>query len=370
MSLTAEHYMARALELARRGEGRTRPNPAVGAVLVRDGRIVGEGFHPAAGQPHAEIFALREAGEAARGADLYVTLEPCNHQGRTGPCTEAILAAGVARVVVGTEDPNPRVAGCGLRRLAAAGIAVQSGVLAAECRRLIAPFAKHIVSGLPFITLKSAVTLDGKTATSRGDSQWISGPASREWVHRLRDRVDAIMVGIGTVLRDDPRLTTRLPEGGRDPLRVVVDSRLRLPEQAALLQLDSAAQTLVATTAQAAPDQVDRLRRAGAEILVVAERAGRVDLTALARLLGERGLQHVLLEGGAGLNAGCWEAGLVDRLMLFVAPKVVGGADGFGIFAGRGVERLAEARGVREMRVQQVGDDLLIEAEVQTCSQD
>jgi diaminohydroxyphosphoribosylaminopyrimidine deaminase/5-amino-6-(5-phosphoribosylamino)uracil reductase len=363
---TAVEYMERALALARRAEGRTRPNPAVGAVVVAAGRVVGEGFHPAAGEPHAEIFALRQAGDLAWGADLYVTLEPCSHHGRTGPCAEAVIAAGVSRVWVGVEDPNPRVSGRGIARLRAAGIEVVVGVCEADCRRLIAPFARHVTSGLPHVTLKTAVTLDGKTATASGDSQWISGAASRLHVHRLRDRVDAILVGSGTVLRDDPRLTTRLAEGGRNPLRVVVDGQLRIGERARVLDTAEAA-TLVATTSRAPVDKLERLRRRGAEVTVLDGLDGRVDLPGLLRLLGDRGVQSLLLEGGGGLNGVFLRQGLIDRMLVFVAPKVVGGNDGYGIFSGHGVSRLAEAPTLVDVRCTRFEDDMLIEGEVPRC---
>ncbi len=369
MPLCEERYMLQALELGRRAEGRTGPNPAVGAVIVNAGTVVGEGFHPEAGQPHAEIFALQQAGERALGADLYVTLEPCSHQGRTGPCTEAIIAAGIARVFVGTEDPNPRVAGSGIRRLREAGISVEVGLCKGECRHLIAPFAKHITTGRPFVILKSAITLDGQSATATGDSQWISNRSSRQQVHRLRDRVDAIMVGIGTVLKDDPQLTTRIV-GGRDPLRVVVDSHLRTPPSATLLHLDSPAETLIAHIADVDLASHRRLAAAGAVLLEVAERNGRVDLQDLLIKLGERGVQSLLVEGGAHLNTGFFEAGLIDRMLVFVAPKLLGGCGGFGIFAGQGVSRLADALPLGEIRIQRFGDDVLIEGEVQRCSPD
>ena len=358
--------MRRALELAARAEGRTRPNPAVGAVVVADQKIVGEGYHPAAGEPHAEVFALKAAAGRTAGADLYVTLEPCSHQGRTGPCTEAIIAAGIARVYVGTQDPNPQVAGSGIRRLQQAGIQVEVGLCEKDCRRLIAPFAKHITTGLPFVILKSAVTLDGQTATSTGDSQWISNTQSREEVHRLRDRVDAIMVGVGTVLNDDPRLTTRLP-GGRDALRIVVDSHLRTPSQAALLHLESAAKTLIAHLATVPEDRCSQLTSDGAVLLQAAEKEGRVDLHDLLVQLGKRGVQSILLEGGAQLNAAFLKEGLIDRMMIFVAPKIIGGNGGYGIFAGQGVSCLADASQLQDIRINRFGDDVLIEGEMKRC---
>ena len=368
MRLT-EDYMALALELGRRAEGRTRPNPPVGSVLVRDKAIVGEGFHPEAGQPHAEIFALRQAGEKARGADLYVTLEPCSHQGRTGPCAEAVITAGIGRVFIGTQDPNPLVAGRGIAALQAAGIPVEVGILEPECRRLIAPFAKHVTTGLPFVILKSAMTLDGKTATSSGDSQWISGPESREHVHRLRDRVDAVMVGIGTVLNDNPRLTTRLPDGGRDPLRIVVDSGLRIPEEAAALSVSPEAGALIVTTHAAPEDKVARLLERGVQVLRVDDRDGRVDPACLMAELGARGIQSVLLEGGSELGSSLMQAGLIDRVMIFVAPVLIGGDDGKGLFAGRGAAFISDARRLSDVRVRRFGDDVLIEGEVEKCSQ-
>ncbi len=358
--------MRRALELGARAEGRTRPNPAVGALVVADSGIVGEGFHPAAGQPHAEIFALQSAGAQAVGADLYVTLEPCSHQGRTGPCTEAIIAAGIKRVFVGIQDPNPQVAGAGIHRLRAAGVQVEVGFCEADCRRLIAPFAKHVTTGLPFVILKSAVTLDGQTATASGDSQWISNSQSREEVHRLRDRVDAIMVGVGTVLKDDPKLTTRLP-GGHDALRVVVDSNLRTPPGAALLHLDSPSDTLLAHIATVSGERRQRLAAQGAVLLETAEREGRVDLQDLLAQLGRRGVQSILLEGGAQLNASFLKADLIDRMMVFVAPKVVGGSGGYGIFAGEGVRRLTDSTQLVDIRLSRFGDDVCIEGEVKRC---
>jgi diaminohydroxyphosphoribosylaminopyrimidine deaminase/5-amino-6-(5-phosphoribosylamino)uracil reductase len=368
MTATHERFMQQALALARLGEGRTRPNPPVGALVVRDGAVLGEGFHPRAGEPHAEIFALRQAGTAARGADLYVTLEPCCHQGRTGPCTEAILDAGIRRVFVGTLDPNPRVAGGGIERLRAAGVEVHPGLHEPACRRLIAPFAKHVTTGLPWVLLKAAATLDGRTATAGGDSKWISSPESRLLVHRLRDRLDAVMVGIGTVLRDDPLLTTRLPEEGRDPVRVVVDTDLRLPEEATLLRSGSPAGTIVATGPSAPAEKAARLERRGVRILRCAAPEGGVDLPELMRRLGTEGIQSILLEGGATLNGAALRAGIVDRVMFFLAPMLLGGGDAPGIFSGPGPQRLAGALRLQGVEVSRSGDDILVEGEVAGCS--
>ena len=362
--------MGRAIELARCGEGRTAPNPPVGAVLVRSGAIVGEGYHPAAGEPHAEIFALRAAGELARGADLYVTLEPCCHYGRTGPCTEALIAAGVRRVFYGTVDPHPRVAGEGLARLRSAGLEVQEGPLIDACRRLIAPFAKQVDTGRPFVILKAAMTLDAQLATAAGESQWITCPASREQVHRLRDRVDGILTGAGTVVADNPRLTTRLPEGGRNPARIVLDGRLRTEPQAAVYAAAATGRRLLLTAEDADPARLTPFRSQGVEIVPVPCREGQLDLGVVMDRLGALGLQTVLVEAGGTLNRALLRAGLVDRLLLFVAPLLFGGSDGQPLFAGDGAARLSEALHLADLRVSRVGTDLLLEGELSRCSPD
>jgi len=359
-----ERYMRRALDLARRALGRTAPNPAVGAVVVLDGVIVGEGFHPAAGEPHAEIFALRQAGKAAKRATLYVTLEPCCHRGRTGPCATAVIAAGIVRLVAGCRDPNPRVAGGGFAQLQAAGIEVVSGILEDECRRLIAPFAKHIRTGLPYVTLKAGMTIDGAVATASGESQWITGAESRAAVHHLRNTHDAIMVGIGTVLADNPRLTTRLPQGeGKNPLRIVVDSTLRTPSSAALLAAEG--KTLILTSAAASAVDIERLQREQVEILRVAGNPGAIDLADAMRQLGARGIQSILLEGGGRLHHGALHAGIVDRLCLFVAPLLLGG-HGLPAFSGPGVSHLKDAFRLQHLYVERYGDDLLLHGELES----
>ena len=359
-----ERYMRRALELARQAEGRTAPNPAVGAVIVRDNIIVGEGFHPAAGEPHAEIFALRQAGTAAQGATLYVTLEPCCHRGRTGPCATAVIAAGIFRVVAGCRDPNPQVAGGGFAQLQAAGIKVVSEILESECQRLIAPFAKHIRTGRPYVTLKAGMTIDGAVATARGESQWITGAESRAAVHHLRNTHDAIMVGIGTVLADNPRLTTRLAQGdGKYSLRIVVDSTLRTPSSAALLT--QAGSTLILTSAAARDADAERLRSEQVEILRVAGHPGAIDLVDAMRQLGARGIQSILLEGGGRLHHGALHAGIVDRLCVFVAPLLLGGS-GLPVFCGPGVSNLKDAFRLRQLHVERYGDDLLLHGELES----
>lgn len=358
MSQQHPKMMRLALAQARRGVGKTAPNPAVGCVIVRDGVVVGRGWHKKAGTPHAEVHALRDAGEKAAGSDAYVTLEPCSHYGKTPPCAKALVEARVARVFVGMVDPNPIVAGKGIEMLRAAGIEVQVGILEEQCRELNRPFIKWIQTRLPYVILKSAVTLDGKTATASGDSKWITGDAARREVHRLRGRVDAIMVGVGTVVKDDPLLTCRLP-GGKDPLRVVVDSTLRVPLHAAVLGVSSEAGTVIATCSQD-PSRKQAVAAHGAELLICKENGGCVDLTDLFARLGERGVQSVLLEGGSHVAGAALRAGLVDRCMIYIAPKLVGGA-GTGLFAGEGVQLMGDAIRLEAMTIRRVGVDLLVE---------
>lgn len=353
--------MRRALELAERGLGRTSPNPAVGAVVARDGAIVGEGYHRRAGQPHAERIALANAGESARGADIYVTLEPCCHHGRTPPCTDAIIEAGIKCVFYAMEDPDPRCAGGGDAALRAAGIEVAGGILRDESRKLLAGYIHHRLTGRPLVTVKLAMSLDGRIATRTGDSQWISGEASRRIVHQMRDRCDAVMVGVGTVIADDPALTTRGVPDGRDALRVIVDTRARTPADAQVVRGTSDEGCLIACTDAANPDRVCLLRDAGAEVLVLPQRERHVDLAALMDALGERGALNVLMEGGGGLVAGALEADVVDRMMLFYAPLIIGGRDAVPGVAGVGAECVANARRLRDVTVRRVGNDLLVE---------
>lgn len=357
-----EELMALAIRLARRADGRTNPNPRVGAVVVRGGRIIGKGYHHRAGAPHAEVLALREAGGRARGSTLYVTLEPCVHQGRTGPCTEEILDAGVKRVVVGMRDPNPQVNGKGVARLRRKGIAVELGVRSEACRRLNEDYAKLITSGLPFVVWKAAASIDGKLATRSGESRWITGESSRLLVHRLRATSNAIVVGAGTVLADDPLLTSRIGRGpARNPLRVVVDSRLRIPAQARVCQVDSSTRTLVATTKAAPARKVLKMERKGIEILVLPGRGGKVNLAILLQALGKRGIMNVLLEGGPELAASFLREGLIDKMCIFLAPKLIGGKEAPGLLGGAGIFRIRQALPVREMSVRRIGEDLLIE---------
>jgi diaminohydroxyphosphoribosylaminopyrimidine deaminase/5-amino-6-(5-phosphoribosylamino)uracil reductase len=359
--LTDEYYLRRTFELAARARGRTSPNPLVGAVIVRDGQVVGEGFHRQAGLPHAEIEALKAAGEAARGATLYVNLEPCCHTGRTGPCTEAIIAAGIKRVVAAMPDPNPLVAGKGFTRLREAGIEVTTGLLEKEARALNEAFVKYITTRRPFVILKTAMSLDGKIATVTGESKWITGPEARRYVHELRDSCDAILAGIGTVLKDDPSLTTRLPEGGRDPVRVILDSRARTPLTARVLTQESTAPTLIAVTEMAPGERVAALREAGAEVLVCGP-GPAVDLGLLLSALGEREITSLLVEGGSTVNASFLLQGLVDKIVWFIAPLIIGGHGAISPVGGTGIRHLARAIRLKEMNLRQFGSDLCIEA--------
>ncbi len=357
-------FMHLALQLAKLAEGRTTPNPLVGAVIVKEGRVVGQGWHRKAGTAHAEIHALRQAGDLARGADIYVTLEPCSHQGRTGPCAQALAEAGVKRVFVAMLDPNPLVAGKGVAYLRQAGIEVVEGILAAEAARQNIVFLKWISTGLPFVSLKTAMSLDGKVAAKTGHSQWITGSAARERVHHLRDCHDAILTGIGTVLKDDPQLTTRLPQGGKNPLRVIVDSQAQTPLTAKVV-CDDLAQTVIAVTEAAPPERVEALRQAGVEVwLSKADATGRVELRALLQQLGKEQISSLLLEGGARLNASFWADNLVDRVYWFIAPKVIGGDAAPGPIGGLGLERVPDMAELEELDIEKIADDILISGDV------
>ncbi len=357
-------HMARAIVLAARGLHTTDPNPRVGCVLVRDGRVLGEGWHERAGGPHAEQMALQAAGGEARGATAYVSLEPCNHWGRTPPCTEALIRAGVVRVVAAMKDPDPRTAGGGLSALSAAGMGVSCGLLEKEAAALNPGFIMRHRRGRPWVRCKLGVTLDGRTATAAGESRWITGEAARRDVHQLRARSSAIMTGIGTVLADDPSLTVRIDDAAveRQPLRVIVDSSLRLPAAARVLEAPGA--TLVAGTASA-PQRPDLEARADVEVLRCGS-DGRVDLEVLLSLLAARQINEVLLEAGPVLCGAMLEAGLVDELVLYVAPKLLGDA-ARGMFSLPGVERLDQALMPAIEDVRAVGDDWRIVARLSSA---
>ena len=347
------NLVARALALAERGLFTTTPNPRVGCVVVRDGEIVGEGFHTRAGEAHAEVNALRAAGERARGATVYVNLEPCSHHGRTPPCTDALLAAGVKRVVVAMGDPNPKVAGQGFAALRAAGIQVDAGLLEDEARELNIGFVSRMTRGRPWVRLKVAATLDAKTALANGESQWITGEEARRDGHRWRARACAILTGIGTVKDDDPRLTVREVETPRQPLRVLVDSRLEVPLAARILE---GGNVLVAAAVEDEA-RAAALRDRGAEVIVLRNASGKVELEDLVRELGRRALNEVHVEAGFKLNGSLVAAGVVDELLVYLAPKVLG-ETALGMFNLPGVEKLADARRLRLVDVAQLGDDV------------
>lgn len=358
MSQSDLTYMKRALRLARKGVGRTAPNPAVGCVIVRDGSIVGEGWHKKAGTPHAEVHALTMAGEAARGADVYVTLEPCCHQGKTPPCCDALINAGVRRVVAAMVDPFPQVAGQGLQRLRQAGILVDVGLLEEQCRDLNKGFIKSVTTGMPYLIYKSAMTLDGNIATVTGHSRWVTGVESRRQVHRLRSQCDAVMVGVDTVIADNPQLTVRHVKG-RDPVRVIVDTHLRTPESVNVLNVATTSKTIIATCeSDAAVHQ--RYQAQGAEILVCREYDGRVAMQDLLHKLMNQGIHTVLLEGGSRLAGDLLQHGLIDECIFFYAPKVVG--NGFAPFAMQGIATMDEAIRLTVQRVGMSGVDVVVYA--------
>ena len=355
-------YMALALELAEQGAGWTCPNPMVGAVLVKDGRIIGQGWHHRCGALHAEREALAACTEDPAGSTLYVTLEPCCHQGRQPPCVDAVLDAGIRRVVVGTTDPNPLVGGKGIARLRERGVEVAVGVLEAECRALNRFFFHYIRTRRPYVVMKYAMTMDGKIAACTGDAKWITGEAAREHVHRLRHRCRGILVGVGTVLADDPMLNCRLP-GGRDPVRIICDSHLRTPLTARVVTTARDVPTLLATC-ETDPARHAPYQAAGCRVLTLPEQAGKVALAALLDALGELEMDSLLLEGGGTLNWSFLEQGLVQRVYAYIAPKLLGGADAKSPVEGTGVPSPQAAFFLKNTRIQTLGEDFLLESEV------
>lgn len=355
-------WMAQALRLAERGLYGTSPNPRVGCVLVRDGDVVGTGWHRRAGEPHAEVHALREAGEAARGATAYVTLEPCSHHGRTPPCAGALVEAGVVRVVVAVQDPNPEVAGAGIARLRAAGIAVESGLMETAARELNIGFFARMTRGMPWVRSKIAMSLDGRTALGNGKSQWITGDAARQDVQRWRARSCAVLTGINTVLADDARLNVRGIETPRQPLRVVLDSQLRIPLEARVLIGGG----VLIYTAMCDAEKSAALEQAGASVCVLPDGKGQVDLPAMLRDLAQRGCNEVLVEAGSILNGALLRTGLVDELLLYVAPQLLGDA-------ARGMAQLGELTSLDQrvnlkwQDMRQVGNDLRIIVRMERC---
>jgi diaminohydroxyphosphoribosylaminopyrimidine deaminase/5-amino-6-(5-phosphoribosylamino)uracil reductase len=363
MQDTDVKFMKEALRQARKGLGRTSPNPAVGAVIVRKGKIIAKGYHRKAGLPHAEVEVLGALGGKAPGATLYVTLEPCNHHGRTPPCTEAILRSGLKRVVVGMRDPNPDVKGGGCEYLKEKGLSVTTGVLEAECRRLNEAFLKFVTTGRPFVMVKSALTMDGWTGTAKGHSKWITNEKSRKFVHRLRDRVDAVLVGIGTVLSDDPLLTARLGHrSGHDPLRIIVDTHLRIPAKARVLNHNSSAETIVVAGAGISSKNLKQFQKNGVSVITCPVKSGRIDLVALMGILGERFITSLLVEGGASIIGSMLREKLIDKFFIFKAPKILGGEDGIPMAAGRGPDKVDQCLCLKDLEVRRFGGDILFTA--------
>ena len=364
------HYMTLALRLAAKGQGTASPNPMVGAVVVRQGRIIGQGFHLRPGTPHAEILALRQAGKQARGGTLYVTLEPCCHlKKRTPPCVPEILRSGVRRVVMAMQDPNPSVKGRGAAALRRAGLSVTVGVAQREAEELNKAYGHWMKTGRPYVTLKAGMTLDGQLATASGESQWITGESSRRDVHQLRGSVDAVLIGVGTVLADDPSLTART--GPRleklalqQPLRIVVDSRLRTPVKAQVLAQQDKAKTIIVATAAAPAARRSALQKKGIEILTLPALQGRVSLSPLLRELGRRGIMSLLVEGGGEVNAAMLKAKLVDHVRLYMAPLLLGGQNAKGLIGGESPARLVDAIVLRHVVTRSVGHDVVVEGDL------
>ena len=358
-----EEYMRRALELARKGEGHTSPNPMVGCVVVKDGRIISEGYHEKYGEFHAERNALTRCTEDTAGADLYVTLEPCCHQGKTPPCTDIIIEKKIARVFVGSMDSNPLVAGKGVQILRDHGIYVETGILDAECRKLNEVFYHYIATKTPFVVMKYAMTLDGKIACATGDSKWVTGEIARTQVHRMRGRYRGIMVGIGTVLADDPMLNCRV-EGGVDPVRIICDSNLHIPTESQIVKTASDIETIVACSQEALEserkqEKIRRLKEAGIQIIGT-EGAHGVNLVELMKKLGGQNIDSILLEGGGTRNASALEDGIVNKVYAYIAGKLIGGMDARSPVEGMGIDRMADAITLQNVEIEKLGDDFCI----------
>lgn len=354
-------FMQKALELAAKGKGRTSPNPMVGAVIVKDGEIIAQGYHKKAGTPHAEVIALKKAGYQAKGATLYVTLEPCCHTDKkTPPCTRAIIQSGITKVIAAMTDPNPKVSGQGMRELRKAGITTKTGVLKSKASRLNEAFIKYITQKEPFVLLKIAQSIDGKIATAKGESKWITGGKAREHVHKLRHELDALLVGIGTVKKDNPSLDCRV-KGGQNPYRIIVDSSLQIPVNSKVLKYTDN-KTIVATTDKAAPEKINRLTKHGVKVLVITSKQGRVDLKQLMKQLGKLNIISVMIEGGSSISAAALSSKIVDKVMFFVAPKIIGGTDAYSSVSGKSPPLLKNAIQLRDLEAVQFGNDILLEA--------
>lgn len=363
MNIMDEKYMKLAIKLAKKGKGQVNPNPLVGALIVKNGKIIGQGYHENYGSAHAEVNALNSVSESPEGGTIYVTLEPCSHYGKTPPCVDRIIESRLSRVVIGSLDPNHLVAGKGVGKLKAAGIEVTIGVLDKKCKKINEVFRKFIVEKKPYVLLKTAMTLDGKIATATGESKWITGEAARNNVHKLRNEFSAIMVGVETVIKDNPQLTCRV-EGGRNPIRIVVDSILRIPLTSKVVTEVKEARTIVATTAAADIEKCEELRKLGVEIIVVKGNDRRVDLTDLIGKLGAMNIDGVLLEGGATLGFSALKEGIVDKVQFYIAPKIIGGHLSKTPVGGEGISNLSEAIKIKNMTTTVVGNDILVEGYV------
>ncbi len=364
-----DKYMKLALSLAEKGKGKVSPNPLVGCVIVKEFKIVGKGFHKIFGEAHAEINALAQAGNKACGATMFVNLEPCCHYGKTPPCTDKIISSGLKEVIIGIKDPNPLINGKGIRQLKAAGIKLKVGVLARESSKLNQIYLKYITKKIPFVILKTALSLDGKIATRTGDSKWISSESSRSYVHTLRSQVDAILVGINTILKDNPELTVRDDTKKiktkldiKMPIRIIVDSRLKIPLRANVL--NKKVKTIIATTKRSSSNKIQMLRNQGIEVLVIRNKNSKVDLKELLKNLGKLNISSVLVEGGGNINASMLEERLVDKVLFFVSPKIIGGKEALTSVEGEGIDKVSKAINLKNIEIRRYGEDILIEGNV------
>lgn len=362
-------YMKRALDLSLKGTGKTSPNPLVGAVIVKNGKIIGEGYHEYFGGPHAEVNAINNSHDDVEGATIYVTLEPCSHYGKTPPCANLLVEKKIARAVVAMIDPNPKVAGKGISILMQNGIEVVTGVLEEEARKTNEIFLKYIQEKIPFCIVKTAMTIDGKIATRTGESMWITNEKSRTYVHEIRNRVSGIMVGVNTIIKDNPSLTTRLKNGGTDATRIIVDSSLRIPLDSNVLTIASDKKTIIATTDRADKEKIEKLKNfKNVQVIITPELDSRVDLCFLFEWLGSKGIDSVLVEGGSTLNFSIIERKLADKLIAFIAPKIIGGNEAKTPVGGKGFEHLKDAVLLKNLKISRFDDDIMVEAYVRKDS--
>ena len=351
--------MELAIELAKKGEGKVNPNPMVGAVIVKDGIVIGEGYHEKYGEGHAEVNAFKSLKEDPSGATMYVTLEPCSHYGKTPPCVDKIIQSKIKRVIIGMIDPNPLVSGNGVDKLKRAGIEVKVGVLEDKCKKLNEIFIKYILTKNPFVVLKTAMSLDGKIATRTGESKWITSEKSRLEVHNLRNKLSANGVGVNTVIKDNPELTCRI-KNGNDPIRIIVDSTLKIPMDSKVLQ-NKDDKTIIATTKRANINSMQELLKKNIQVIIIEEKNGQVDLSELIKKLGELGIDSILLEGGSTLNYSALEENIVDKVMVYIAPKIIGGESSKTSVGGRGIDKLNDAFKLKDITANIVDEDILVE---------